>query len=268
MADLFIPDADRVRRAEQVIAEYTCSRVEIIAARPGNPLDVQTRRYGKAIALRAPTYGQSFFNRAYGFSDESVEGARDAIGWYAEKVVPAVFEVLPGLPSDRLMELLAESGYRQVGFHATFGGAGELPCEPSPGVEVRPVETEADLAQFSDVYHAGWSNTGPRIPMRPWMTAPGWRLYLGLCDGKPAGAAILYIWNNVGYLADGAVHPSARCRGVHRALLDARCADAASLGCSEIYASADYLSASNRNMLRKGLSLLMTKSLWRASVPS
>ena len=129
---------------------------------------------------------------------------------------------------------------------------------------MRPFSTEVDLAPFSDVYHAGWANTGPRRPIQPWMTAPGWRLYLGLCDGEPAGAAILYIWNGVGYLADSAFASRWRRRGIHRALIDARCAEATALGCAEIYSGAEYLSASCRNMLRKGLSLLMTKSLWRA----
>jgi GNAT superfamily N-acetyltransferase len=265
MIEPFIPDMGRVRRAERIIAEYTRSRVEIIASRPGNPLGAQTRRYGEAIALRVPPFGEHLFNRSCGFTDESLDDARDAIAWYAEYDVPAVFEVLPGLPSGRLMALLAENGYRQVGFHATFAGPTVLPRQPSPGLEVRPVVTEVDLAPFSDVYHAGWANTGPWVPMQPWMTAPGWRLYLGLCDGEPAGAAILYIWNGVGYLADSAVDPRWRGRGIHRALIDARCADAAALGCTEIYSGAEYLSASCRNMLRKGLSLLMTKSLWRAS---
>jgi GNAT superfamily N-acetyltransferase len=261
----FIPDTGVVRRAERIIAEYTRSRVEIIAARPGNPRDAQIRRYGEAIALRAPPFGEGFFNRAYGFTDESLDDARDAVAWYAEKDVPAVFEVLPGVPSGALLALLAERGYRQVGFHATFGGPAQLPRKASPGVEVRPVTTEADLAPFGDVYRVGWANTG-RIPVEPWLTAPGWSLYLALCDGEPAGAAVLYVWNGIGYLADSAVDPKWRRRGVHRALLDARCADAAARGCAEIYASADYLSASCRNMLRKGLSLLMTKSLLRASV--
>src|ERR1700694_2249455 len=112
MSQALIPDAGMLRRAERIIAEYARSRVEIIAARPGNPLQAQTRRYGDAIALRVPFFGEHLFNRACGFADESLDEARDTIGWYAEKGVPAVFEVLPGLPSDGLMTLLAENGYR------------------------------------------------------------------------------------------------------------------------------------------------------------
>ena len=262
----FIPDLATVRRSEAIIAGYAESRVRIIADRPGNPLDAQIRRCGDAVALRVPVFGEHFFNRACGFDDENLEAARDAMAWYAEKNIPAQFEVLPGAPSERLMALLAEHGYRQIRFHATFAGPADLPTAPSPGVEVRRVETDEDLAAFSDAYHLGWANTGPRVPMKPWLAAPGWRLYLGLCDAEPAGAAILYLRNGAGYLADSAVDPRWRRRGVHRALLDARCTDAAAAGCKEIFSGAEYLSASNRNMLRKGLSLLLTKALWRAPV--
>jgi GNAT superfamily N-acetyltransferase len=261
-----IPDLAMVRRAEAIIAEYAASRNRIIADRPGNPLDAQIRRYGEAVALRTPPFGEHFFNRACGFDDEQLDAAREVIAWYAEKNVPGMFEVLPGVPSERLMALLAEHGYRQVRFHATFAGPAELPTSASTGVEVRRVETEADLAAFSEAYHLGWTNTGPRVPMQPWLTAPGWRLYLGLCDGEPAGAAVLYLRDGVGYLADSSVDPRWRHRGVHRALLDARCGDAATVGCVEIFSGAEYLSASSRNMLRKGLSLLLTKALWRAPV--
>lgn len=263
-----IPDVAMVRRAEAIIGDYAASRVEIIAARPGNPLRAEVRRFGEAVALRAPVFGEHFFNRACGFSDETLAGAAEVIAWYAAADVPGAFEVLPGLPSGALMALLSEHGYRQVAFHATFAGPAELPAASAPGVEVRPVETDADLEAFSDVYHRGWATAGPRVPMRPWREAEGWRLYLGLCDGGPAGAAVLYLSNGVGYLADGAVDPTWRRRGVHRALLDARCADAARAGASEVFSGADYLSASHRNMLRKGLALLLTKALWRAPQPN
>jgi len=257
-----IPDLATVRRAEAIIADYARTRVEIIAARPGNPLDAQVRRYGEAVALRTPVFGEHFFNRACGFDDESLDAAQEVIAWYAEKSVPGMFEVLPGVPSERLMALLAARSYRQIRFHATFAGPAQLLAAPSPGVEVRQVESEVDLAAFSAAYHLGWANSGPPVPMKPWLAAPGWRLYLGLCDGEAAGAAILYMRGGIGYLADSSVDPRWRRRGVHRALLDARCADAAAAGAQTIFSGADYLSASARNMQRKGLSLLYTKAIW------
>jgi hypothetical protein len=54
---------------------------------------------------------------------------------------------------------------------------------------------------------------------------------------------------------------------VHRALLDRRCADAAAAGAGVVFSGADYLSASSRNMVRKGLAVLYTKAIWRAPRP-
>jgi GNAT superfamily N-acetyltransferase len=202
------------------------------------------------------------YNRGFGFSDETLEEARKAIAWYAEQHVPAAFEIAPGMPSEALLELLHAHGYRHTGFHGAFAGWSSMPAARSPGVEVRRVETDAELTAFTDAYHLGWNNTVSRIPTGPWLTAPGWSLYLGLCDGAPAGAAILYVADGDAYLADGAVDPAFRNRGVHRALLDRRCADAAAAGAKVVFSGADYLGGSSRNMIRNGLGLLYTKAIW------
>jgi GNAT superfamily N-acetyltransferase len=263
-ARAFIPDADIVRRSQAIYGGYSATRLEIVAARPGNPMRAEVRRYGEAVALRAPPFGAHDFNRAYGFTDEHLDAAVEAADWYVAAGVAGSFEIAPGLPTDRLRALLHERGCRQTGFHAAFAGYADSPPAPSPGVEVRPLESEAELNTFSDVYHAGWEITRFRVPMAPWLSAPGWRLYLGLCDGEPAGAAVLYLADGDAYLADSAVDPKFRRRGVHRALLDRRCADAAAAGVSVVFSGANYLSASCRNMLRKGLGLLCTKAIWTA----
>jgi len=263
-----LPDLDTVRRAQALFGGYAATRVEIVAARPGNTLGAGVRRFGEAVALRAPPFGEHNFNRAYGFTDEALDAAREVVGWYAEADVAGAFEIAPGPPSARLMPLLHEHGYRHTGFHAAFAGPAELPQVAAPGVQVIRLEDETHLADFSDVYHLGWNATRFRVPVEPWLTAPGWSLYLGLCDGAPAGAAILYLANGDAYLADSAVDPNFRRRGVHRALLDRRCADAASAGAKVIFSGADYLSASARNMLRKGLGLMFTKAIWTRRQPN
>jgi GNAT superfamily N-acetyltransferase len=262
-----IPDLDLVRRCQAMFGGYTASRVGIVAARPANPLGAAVRRYEGALALRAPPFGEHFFNRAFGFTDETLEAAAEVADWYAEAGVRGAFEIAPGPPSDGLAALLHERGYRQTRFHAAFAGHAEPPQRPSPGVEVRRLEDDSELEAFSDAYHVGWNTTQFRMPIKPWLAAPGWSLYLGLCDGVPAGAAILYLADGGAYLADSAVVPEWRRRGVHRALLDRRCADAAAAGAKVVFSGADYLSASHRNMLRKGLALLYTKAIWTAAAP-
>ncbi len=157
---------------------------------------------------RAPPFGEHLFNRAFGFTDATLDAAAEVADWYAEGDVRGAFEIVPGLPTGALMAMLHERGYRHTGFHANFAGHAELPQQPSPGVEVRRLTDETDLEAFSDAYHLGWNTTQFRVPVEPWLAAPGWSLYLGLCDGEPAGAAILSMAGGDAYLADSAVDPS------------------------------------------------------------
>ena len=265
-ASIFIPDLDDVRRAQAVIGAYTRTRLEIIAARPGNPLGAEFRQFDGAVALRAPGFPASQFNRAYGFRDEHLEHIPALINWYAAGAGGA-FGLAPGRPIAETARLLAEAGYVQTGFHATFAGPAELPNAPSLGVEVSLVESEDDLKAFADVYHLGWAITGFRVPVAPWLSAPGWSLYLARRDGEPAGVAIGYVNGEDAYLADSAVDPRFRRRGVHRALLDRRCDDAREAGATRIYSGANYLSASSRNMQRKGLVLLYTEAILTGPQP-
>lgn len=262
---VFIPELGDMRRAQAIVSGYTRSRQAIIAARPGNPMRAEAHVFeGGALALRTPGFPGSVFNRAYGFHDGLVDQVAGVVDWFAAGV-GGVFEFIPGQPIAKTARLLAEAGYAQIGFHATMAGPIGLPDATSPEVEVVRLSGAADLAAFSDVYHAGWAITGFRVPMEPWLSAPGWSLYLARLNGRPAGAAILYVVGEDAYLADSAVAPDSRRRGVHRALLDRRCADAAGAGASRIFSGCNVLSASYRNQLRKGLSLLYTEAIWESA---
>jgi ribosomal protein S18 acetylase RimI-like enzyme len=257
-----IPTFDDMRRAQAIVGGYTLTRLEIIAARPGNPMGAEVRAFdGGALALRAPGYRGSVFNRAYGFSDALIDEVPGVIDWFAAGI-GGVFELTPGAPIGKVARLLADAGYAQSGFHATMIGPVGLPEADPPEVEVVRFEDETTLAAFSDTYHKGWAITDFRVPMKPWLSATGWSLYLARFKDEPAGAAILYQTGDDAYLADGAVDPAFRGQGVHRALLDRRCADAEAAGAKRIFSGCNVLSASYRNQLRKGLNLLYTEALW------
>lgn len=265
-ASIFIPDLDDVRRAQAIVGAYTRTRLEIIAARPGNPHGAEARQFGEAVALRASNWRAPHFNRGYGFSDAQIAQIPTLIDWYAAGVGGS-FELAPGRETAAMARLLAAAGYVPTGFHATFAGPADMPNAPSPGLETQRVMGEGDLRLFADAYHLGWAITAFRIPMTPWLAATGWSLYLARCDGQPAGAAVLYVNGEDAYLADSAVDPRFRRRGVQRALLDRRCADARAAGASRIYSGADFLSASSRNMQRKGLKLLYTEAILTGPQP-
>jgi GNAT superfamily N-acetyltransferase len=262
MLEALIPDLQVVRRSRAIAADYCRSRLQIIADRPGNPRGAQVRQFGTAFALRAPAFGPHVFNRAYGFSDDQIEEASEAVAWYADGAVPGSFEITPGLSTTKLVRLLQEYGYRQSGFHATFAALLNLPTAASDEVEVRRVEGRDDLRAFADAYHLGWNLNEFRISMEAWPNAPGWSLYIGLVGGRTAGAAILYLRGDDAYLADSAVSPQFRRHGVHRALLNRRCLEAANYGALTVFSGAEFLSGSHRNMIRQGLSLLYTETVW------
>jgi hypothetical protein len=116
MGSALIPDLAMVRRAQAIAAEYTRSRLRIVADRPGNPMRAEIRRLGAALALKAPLFGAHPFNRAYGFSDGEVEIAAEIVDWYAESGVAGSFEIMPGRQTTKLIELLHRRGYRHTGF--------------------------------------------------------------------------------------------------------------------------------------------------------
>jgi GNAT superfamily N-acetyltransferase len=256
---IYIPDLDDTHRAQAIVGDYTRTRLEIIAARPGNPLGAEFRQFDGAFALRTPGFPVSAFNRAYGFCDEHIEHIPGLIDWYAAGAGGA-FDIAPGRPVARTTRLLSDAGYALSGFHVTTVGLPDLPGWPASGVEIVRVEDEATLEAFSDVYHRGWALSEIRVPMKPWLTAPAWTLYLAMFEGRPAGAAIQYIVGEDAYLADGAVDPDFRRHGVHRALLDRRCDDAKAAGATRVYCGCEFLSPSYRNQMRKGLVVLYTEA--------
>ena len=80
---VFIPELGDVRRAQAIVGGYTRSRLDVIAARTGNPMGAEVRVFDGAVALRAPGFpATAFFNRAYGFSDALIEAVPASFDWY------------------------------------------------------------------------------------------------------------------------------------------------------------------------------------------
>jgi GNAT superfamily N-acetyltransferase len=91
------------------------------------------------------------------------------------------------------------------------------------------------------------------------------RVFVIEIDGKPRAWATLYAdekWRSA-YLGDAYTDPEYRGRGCHRALLEARIADARSLGLKNVFTDvvADTISA--RNCDRVGLKPIASLTLWR-----
>jgi hypothetical protein len=129
------------------------------------------------------------------------------------------------------------------------------------------VTDRATLEDFLDAYIAGRSlpdGEGFKRNVRPWFDEPGWFLFLARVGGRPASAAILYLRDGFGYLADATTDPACRARGLHAALLAHRLRHAAAQGADYVCAGAAFLSTSHRNMVRAGMTLQFVRALWTA----
>lgn len=100
-------------------------------------------------------------------------------------------------------------------------------------VQVREVSTRDAVAQFERTTAAAWGYPPPAaedIDAAASRLEPGW--FLAFLDGMPAGTGGFTLVDNVARFWGAAVLPSARGRGVYRALVAARLASAAARGAS------------------------------------
>lgn len=93
--------------------------------------------------------------------------------------------------------------------------------------------------------------------------APHDHRFLGEIDGSPVAAGAIHTHHGVGYLRAGSVLPAFRGRGIQRALIAARVAHAARLGCDLVGSIADVGSSSARNLERSGLRTVAVRHAYR-----
>jgi GNAT superfamily N-acetyltransferase len=78
------------------------------------------------------------------------------------------------------------------------------------------------------------------------------RCFVAGTDDAVEGIATTFVLRDMGWLANAYTFPAARRRGVHRALLEVRLADARALGLREVFTDVVPGSDSERNLLRAG----------------
>ena len=224
----------------------------------------QLERFGLATAAVDPSRPElDFVNRVYGLWPEDAEQVPRLARFYRDRGVRAWSELAPSARFTQLAEALTDAGAAQIGFHAMLAGPATPPARP----EVH-VEHADDPELFADVLLRGHgvpegARTRDRASVARWEETDGWRLYLARVDGEPAGAALLTLDDDFGYLANASTLPEFRNRGVQTALIAARIAAAAELGVALICSQTEFGSASQRNLERVGLRVAYTKAVWR-----
>lgn len=171
---------------------------------------------------------------------------------------------------------LTDRGYRLHGFENVLG----LPLDrevPGPAISSVAVEivTDAGIRTWIDLTVDAFMNldgTGSvppdvvtREPLREILElmtgVPGFIRYLARLDGDAVGAAAMRIDDRLALIAGAGTLPRARSRGIHKALLHRRLADARAAGCALAVVTTAPGTRSQDNVMRRGFELLYTRAI-------
>ena len=249
-------DESLTRRLEQVANAFMLEWLTGTGAR--------LEPFGAAVAAVDPSRPElDFVNRVYGLWPEDVEHVPQIAALYRRHDVRGWLELAPCERFGSLAGALARAGAGHIGFHTVVHGAASATAAADIEIDDAP-----DPELFSDVILRGHGvPEGARVRDRGsvarWAEIQSWRLYLARIDGDPAGAALLSLDGDIGYLANASTLPAFRGRGVQTALIARRIADAASAGCETVCSGTAFGSQSQRNLERAGLQVAYTKAVWR-----
>jgi GNAT superfamily N-acetyltransferase len=251
--------ADRLERA---LAESGAARLAGIARVDGNPLQVETRHFGR---VEADLVGRDMAHYHYFNGPRDLRAADEPqvatlVDWYRALQRPIYVRIAPVFSSAALLGTLASAGLRHSDFMSVLYGRARKYEPELPVDEVAP-----DAVQpFVDL----WTRGAPDAELterRRFVAAEfsqGWRCYVARLDGASAAYGALYVAGTVGVCAAAATLPEWRGRGLQTALLRRRIADAAAAGCDLIVVQASPGSGSQRNVQRLGLALAYTRATW------
>lgn len=263
-----LPSLSTIHRVIEAEVAYTMARMQILERMPDNPIGIAYRRFDdNVVALAARHLPSPSFNKVVGLRAGQERHVQPLVEWYREIGAQGRFDMVPGDFGTSLGRELALRGYFQSGFHTALIGEPDAPAAIPGDISVEPVVGEAMMEEYLDAYVVGWGiaeehRDAFKENVRPWLAQLGWSLYLARVEGRPVGAATLYVHGAVGYLADSATDPAFRRRGVHTALLMRRFEAAKAAGVDFVCGGAEFLSASHRNMERVGMRILFMRSIW------
>jgi ribosomal protein S18 acetylase RimI-like enzyme len=228
-------------------------------------LGAKLERVGAAVVVVDPSRPDlDFVNRVYGMWPEDADRVDEIAARYREKGVRGWLELAPCDRFEQLANALSAAGAAHIGYHTVlYGAASERPLPALVEVESAP-----DPERFADVLLRGHgvpegARVRDRASVARWGELETWRLYLAHVDGEPAGAALLSLEDEIGYLANASTLPEYRRRGVQTALIARRIVDAVAAGCEAVCSGATFGSPSQRNLQRAGLQVAYTKAVWR-----
>ncbi len=263
--------SERTEETERSEIDYMLDRMEAIRERPGNPEGVEIARIGGAICFYSKTMPWATFNTVKGLRSGDADALADIVDFYRTRGRKPQFELVPGLADQNLMKRLDELGFYQSGFHTsmaiTAGNSDAVPYGPAADkLEVRPLrEDEFELYATVHCRGTGLPDSGiapVAANNRVLHGRPGWRFYVALWEGRPAGVGVSYAGKGAASLTFAATLPEWRGRGIQSALLRRRIEDAFAEGCGLVVGQCAFRSQSHRNMERAGMRIGYVRASW------
>ena len=193
--------------------------------------------------------------------------------FYFDRGAGVHLEISP-LAGVDLTRLLVERGYRPEEQSNVMFQAVPRDAAAPPEQKIRVRECNAEESElFTQVSLEGWSDSPEAVEflrgVAPVFAAREDAVsFVAELDGRPVAAAALCLGTGVALLAGACTIPSARRKGLQRALLDARLASAARHGCDLASLVAMPGSGSQRNAEREGFRVAYTRTKWEREAPA
>ena len=247
------------RHIENAAADYLLQRY----SGPGNPMGTHVLRIGGMFATKVPFLKQNkLMNCAHHLDDPAL--LPEVLAFYAATEQPCRITVLPYTPIT-VTDALCAAGLR-VERYASSLAAEPVPQPQRSAVDVHEINRD-ELDVFLDTINLGFDAdpamlSNLRRNQSFWCDVLNWHLFLACVDGAPAGAAVLSIHGDVGYLAAGSVLPEYRGRGLQSALIAKRLECARARHCRIVSSGAAWASQSQRNLQRAGLAIAHVRAIW------
>ena len=218
------------------------------AASVAGGLDLRVVDEGGLLLGAAPSFPSTLFDRGLGFTEQPGRIA-EALAFFAEHGVDG--EIVLD-PTD-----LPAGVEPRVRLDAYLGAADGIPPAPVDGLVMRVIDgdaidawTEVILEAYAPIPEvaAVWRSAAPHL-----IGSPARILVRGELDGRVVAASSSYLADGVGWLSWAAVVPSARGRGIQRAMIAERARLTGERGCADVAAWALAGAHSAANLAGAGL---------------
>lgn len=258
------------QRIEQNDIDYSLSRLEGMQQAPGNPLQVEIKRYGNVNAFLIEKWPNFWYgNKVLGLEPSSEIYLNEIVDLFASHNLSFRFEIMPGNLNSSLASRLHKLGFSQLSFNTAVYGLPALTTKPSSNEQIKVREVQPnEIDTFLNIYQAGFElprlHEAEKEAILSWLTRAKSSLYLCIAhiDDLPAGVGVLYTENGIGLLADATTLPEFRGKGCHTAMIQHRIAQAEKQNCDLLTSFVEFGSTSHLNLEKAGLRVAYTKAMW------